>query len=327
MPAHSGDSVLPMASIGVIMAGIDHRETTDTSGGRTMMRKTLGAVALAAAATMMSGGAGAEILALVNYESKTADSLKALKITAPTARRDGLMVLDVDPASPRFGAIILDIPLPSDLVSHHIFYDRTMTKAYITALGKPELRTIDMQRFPYRVETIAVPPCQVLEDVIFSGDNRTWYLTCMGSNKVVVGSVATDDILSVIETAKPYPHGLAINQGIDRFLVSSTVRASDLGDAGETISVYQASTGWRSAISRSRTSPRPRARPRSRSCSRRGPTRRWPTSPTCTAVRCGPRAGTPRPRTSTSPRRSRSPTSAPGCHSRCTSTTPATAST
>ena len=208
-----------------------------------MMRKTLGAVALAAAATMMSGGAGAEILALVNYESKTADSLKALKITAPTARRDGLMVLDVDPASPRFGAIILDIPLPSDLVSHHIFYDRTMTKAYITALGKPELRTIDMQRFPYRVETIAVPPCQVLEDVIFSGDNRTWYLTCMGSNKVVVGNVATDAIVSVIETPKPYPHGLAVNQGIDRFLVSSTVRASDLGDAGETISVYQASTG------------------------------------------------------------------------------------
>ena len=40
----------------------------------------------------------------------------------------------------------------------------------------------------------------------------------------------------------PYPHGFAVHNGIDRALVTSTVRASDLGDAGETITVIQAST-------------------------------------------------------------------------------------
>src|SRR5262249_55493406 len=42
---------------------------------------------------------------------------------------------------------------------------------------------------------------------------------------------------------KPYRHGIAINEGIDRMLVTSPVRATDLKDAGETISVIELSTG------------------------------------------------------------------------------------
>ena len=78
---------------------------------------------------------------------------------------------------------------------------------------------------------------------MFSGDNKTWYLTCMGSDKVIVGDTATDTVKQVINTSVPYPHGIAVHDGLDRMLITSTVRASDLGDPGETISVYEMSTG------------------------------------------------------------------------------------
>ena len=81
------------------------------------------------------------------------------------------------------------------------------------------------------------------EDVIFSEDNSTWYLTCMGSHKVIVGSVKTDQIKQIIDLPAIYPHGLAVHSGIDRILTTSTVRASDLGDPGELITVIQKSTG------------------------------------------------------------------------------------
>ncbi len=192
---------------------------------------------------LSAGSVGAEILAMLNYESKPPDALKVFKNpVAGQIRREGIAILDVDPRSGNFGKILMDMPLPPDLVAHHIFYNKDATKAYVTALGKPELRVIDVTRSPYRMKTVQVPQCQIGEDVVFSNDNKTWYLTCMGSNKVIVGDTATDRVTRVIDVPK-YPHGIAVHNGIDRLLATSTVRASDLGDPGETITVIEASTG------------------------------------------------------------------------------------
>lgn len=186
----------------------------------------------------------AEILALLNYESKPNESLKDLKMPFGTqGRKEGIAIIDVDPESQNYGNILMDIPLPPDLVAHHVFYNRDATKIYLTALGKPELRVIDLTANPYRMKVIDVPDCQVGEDVVFSADNKTWYETCMGSNAVVVGNAVDDTYTRTIETPVPYPHGIAIHEGIDRMLLSSTVRASDLGDPGEEIAVFEASTG------------------------------------------------------------------------------------
>jgi DNA-binding beta-propeller fold protein YncE len=193
--------------------------------------------------------AQAEILAMINYESKPADSLKALKLsTGPlTNRAEGIAIMDVDPKSENFGKVLYDIPLPPDLVAHHIFYNKDLSKAYVTALAKSELRVIDMKKFPYRIKTVALPNCLAAEDAVVSDDNKTWYVTCMGTSKVVYGSVANDTVEGEITaTGDPfikYPHGIAIHNGIDRILVTSTVRASDLGDPGETITAIEASTG------------------------------------------------------------------------------------
>jgi DNA-binding beta-propeller fold protein YncE len=210
--------------------------------GAPMSYRTVLAVSMTALVALAPHTAAAEILAMMNYETKSPESLASLSLSAPGERREGIAVIDVDPESERFGDIIMDIPLPPDLVAHHIFYDRTMTKAYVTALGKPELRVIDMTRNPYRIKVIAVPDCQVGEDVIFSGDNATWYLTCMGTGVVVVGDTATDAVRSTVKMPIPYPHGLAVHQGIDRYIVTSTVNPADLGDPGEAVSVVKAST-------------------------------------------------------------------------------------
>jgi DNA-binding beta-propeller fold protein YncE len=183
--------------------------------------------------------ASAEILALLNYESKPDQPV----------RREGIAIMDIDPESSDFGNILMEIPLPSDLVAHHIFFNRDRTKAYVTALGKSLLHVIDLTQFPYRLRAIAVPDCLVSEDLAVSEDNRTWYLTCMGSSAVIMGDAVNDVPIKTISAAGPAgafilnPHGIAIHNGIDRVLVTSTVKPDDMAQAGETVTVLEASTG------------------------------------------------------------------------------------
>lgn len=201
-------------------------------------------VAAIAANLAWPGVGNAEILALLNYESKSPDALKAFKSPVPgQTRQEGIAVLDVQPGSPTYGKIVETIPLPPDLVAHHIFYNRDASKAYVTALGKPELRVIDMSKRPFAAKTVSVPDCAVGEDVVFSEDNKTWYLSCMGSSKLIIGDAVTDQPTKTVSLPNPYPHGIAVDNKIDRVLLTSTVRASDLGDPGENISVVEASTG------------------------------------------------------------------------------------
>lgn len=200
-----------------------------------------GAAVLAAA--IAAGPANAEILAMVNYESKPKDSLKGLKLpVGMRVRREGIAIIDVDPKSPNFGKIKQDLRLPPDHVAHHIFYNRDMTKAYITSLAKSELRVIDMTAPKLKMKRVLVPDCQAGENVILSEDNKTWYYTCMGTNRVIVGNAETDEVTNVITVPK-YPHGITIHSGIDRILTTSTVNATNLKDPGTTITEIQASTG------------------------------------------------------------------------------------
>ena len=192
-------------------------------------------------AVIVPGSARAEILAMMNYQSKPPELLKSFKLTSLQKSREGIAIIDVDPRSPDFGKILMDIPLPSE-VAHHIFYDREMKKAYVTFLGQSEMYVFDLDRFPYRLRRLVVPDCIMGEDVVFSEDNKTWYLTCMMSARVIVGDVATDKVKQVIEIPNTYPHGIAVMSDIDRILVTSTV-SGDLSDRHEFISVVEASTG------------------------------------------------------------------------------------
>jgi len=200
----------------------------------------LGVIMIALMSLMIAASsAQAEILAMLNYESKPDQMI----------RKEGLAVIDVDPISANFGKILMDIPLPYNLVAHHIFYNKDHSKAYITALGKRTLHVMDMTRFPYRLKDMEIPECKILEDLVFTEDNERWYLTCMGSDSIIMGDAMTDKVIKTISAPPPgppfirYPHGISINDGIDRLITTSTVRDSDLGDPGETVTVIEASTG------------------------------------------------------------------------------------
>ncbi len=237
--------------------------------------KKITAFLTALAMSCGAGAASAEILAMVNYESKTPDQLKQLKLSGEQERREGIAVLEVDPESPDFGRIILDMPLDPAGVAHHIFYDRTMTKAYVTSLASPPLQVMNLTEFPWRLRTVEIPNCAMAEDVIFDEANEHWYLTCMDSANVWQGRVADDAVLAEIELPGTWPHGLGVNTAIDRILVTSTV-SGDMKQAGDVVSVVRASR-WARCGSRRRTPPP--ARRRSRSC-RCPATCRRSTSPT-----------------------------------------------
>jgi len=200
------------------------------------------AVVLAVAAPFGGTPAKAEILAMMNYETKTPESLKALKLSGETPRKEGIAIIDVDPVSSEFGKILMDIPLPPDLVAHHIFYDRQQRKAYVTALGQSLLHVFDLDQHPYRLRRIELPDCKLGEDVIFSEDNTTWYVTCMMSARYIEGDVATDEIKRVVELPDSYPHGLAVASDIDRIVVTNTI-SGDFKDVRDEVIVVEASTG------------------------------------------------------------------------------------
>ena len=205
--------------------------------------KNIGIIAMAATLLVLAPlPASARILAMVNYESKTEESLHSHGIEDHGDRKEGLAVIDVDPQSETFGEIIVDIALPPNLVGHHIFYNRDMSKLYLTALGQKWIYVMDMKALDYKLRQVDVPGCVVGEDIIFSGDNKTWYMTCMGSGNIIVGDVETDTIRSVISLPMPYPHGIAISDAIDRILVTNTIK-HDLTDPGETITAVEASSG------------------------------------------------------------------------------------
>jgi DNA-binding beta-propeller fold protein YncE len=175
---------------------------------------------------------------MLNYESKPDQAV----------RKEGIAIIDVDPNSSAFGKWLMDIPLPPDLVAHHIYFNRDMSKAYITALGKSVLHVLDLKRFPYRMKAVEVPDCKVLEDVVLSEDNKTWYLTCMGSDNVIIGNAMKDEPIKTVASPSgdafiSHPHGISIHNGIDRVLVTSTIMPGDISVAGETITVLEASTG------------------------------------------------------------------------------------
>lgn len=193
-----------------------------------------GLIAAAGVLCLTATSASAEMLAITNYESKPGQEV----------RKEGLAIIDVDPASPNFGRIVENVPLPPDAVAHHIYYTPDKSKAYITALGQSAIYVMDMRAKPYEARRVDVSKCKVGENVVFSEDGSRWYMSCMGSNNVIVGDTASD--APVGEISGPglrHPHGIAIHEGIDRMLVTSTVNPETMKDAGEVITEIELSTG------------------------------------------------------------------------------------
>ncbi len=213
------------------------------------------AVVVAAALPLLTAIAPtrAEMLAMVVYETKAEESIRELRVEkTQRIREDGLAIIDLDPESEAYGKVIAKFPLPPGLAPHHQYYNPDRTKIYVTATLLPMLHVVDVTRVPYRIRRIDTPGCERLDTMVFSGDNATWWLTCIATGRVLVGDATTDTIIGEIVTPDFGPHGIGIHEGIDRIIVTETGAFSNLGEA---ILVVEASTG--KILSRHKMSDRP----------------------------------------------------------------------
>ena len=179
------------------------------------------------------------ITALINY--RTIDEKR---------EKDGLAIIDLNPHSMSFGNILQDVPVGKDVLPHHPFYNSDRTKIYNTALMGDRLYNVKIHDSKiFDVSPIDTGSCIVGEDMIFSQGGDKFYLTCMGSNNVLVFDAKTDELIDEIFSSQEdsdaytkYPHGISSNEKIDRMIVTQTVSPA-LDDPQSSVTVIEFSTG------------------------------------------------------------------------------------
>ena len=181
-----------------------------------------------------------QITALINY--RTIDESR---------QNDGLAIIDLNPHSETFGDILQDVPVGEGVLMHHPYYNSDKSKIYNTALMGERLYHVNLHdNTIFDVTPIDTGSCVVGEDMIFSQDGEKFYLTCMGSDNILVYDAKTDQLIGEIfadqeenpEAYTKYPHGISADETIDRMIVTQTVSPA-LDDPQSSVSVIEFSTG------------------------------------------------------------------------------------
>ncbi len=167
------------------------------------------------------------------------------------SKKDGLAVIDLNPNSETFGDILQDYPVGEGVLMHHPFYNSDSSKLYNSALMGERLYQVNIQDNKISdVTPIETGSCIVGEDMYFSQDGEKFYLTCMGSDNVMVFDAKTDQIIDEISASQEqnpdaftkYPHGISADENIDRMIITQTVSPA-LDDPQSSITVIEYSTG------------------------------------------------------------------------------------
>lgn len=180
------------------------------------------------------------ITALINYRA-----------IGEIREEDGLAIIDINPDSDTFGDIMQDVPVGKDVLMHHPFYNQAGSKIYNTALEGERLYRVNLhENTIFDISPIETESCIVGEDMYFSKNGDRFYLTCMGSDKIIIFDGNTDRKIGEILSDKAqnpdafvkYPHGISADETIDRMIVTETVSPA-LENPGTTVSVIEYSTG------------------------------------------------------------------------------------
>jgi DNA-binding beta-propeller fold protein YncE len=180
------------------------------------------------------------ITALINYRA-----------IGEVKQKDGLAVIDINPNSETFGDIFHDAPVGEGVLMHHPFYNSDKSKLYNTSLAGDRLYTVNIHdNTIFDITPIDTGSCIVGEDMLFSKDGTKFYLTCMGSDNVMVFDGNTDqkiDEISASQEQNPnayikYPHGISADEKIDRMILTQTVSPA-LDDPQSSVTIVEYSTG------------------------------------------------------------------------------------
>ena len=167
------------------------------------------------------------------------------------SKKDGMAIIDLNPESETFGDILQDVPVGEGVLMHHPFYNADKSKLYNTALMGERLYQVNIHDDTiFDVTPIDAGSCIVGEDMIFSKDGEKFYLTCMGSDNVLVFDAKTDQLIDEISSSQEenpdaytkYPHGISANEEIDRMIITQTVSPA-LDDPQSSVTIVEFSTG------------------------------------------------------------------------------------
>lgn len=181
------------------------------------------------------------ITALISYRA----------IDEELKQKDGLAVIDINPNSETFGDILQDAPVGEGVLMHHSYYNSDGSKLYNTALAGERLYRVNiLDNTIFDITPIETGSCMVGEDMYFSKDGTKFYLTCMGSDNVMVFDAKTDQIINEISTNHEqnqdafikYPHGISADEKINRMIVTQTVSPA-LDDPQSGVTIVEYSTG------------------------------------------------------------------------------------
>ena len=167
------------------------------------------------------------------------------------SKKDGMAIIDLNPESETFGDILQDVPVGEGVLMHHPFYNADRSKLYNTALMGDHLYQVNIHDDTiFDVTPIDAGSCIVGEDMIFSKDGEKFYLTCMGSDSVLVFDAKTDQIIDEISSSQEenpdaytkYPHGISADEKIDRMIITQTISPA-LDDPQSSVTIVEFSTG------------------------------------------------------------------------------------
>ena len=132
------------------------------------------------------------IMALVNYRA-----------IGEIREKDGLAIIDINPDSDTFGNILQDVPVGKGVFMHHPFYNQEGSKIYNTALDGERFYRINLHEDRiFDISPIETGSCDVGEDMCFGQNRDRFYLTSMGSDKIIVFDENTDEKISEISLDK-----------------------------------------------------------------------------------------------------------------------------
>ena len=197
----------------------------------------------------------AEMLAFVTYETRSEESLRALKLKVESGpNENGVAIIDLDPASMNYGKILAEYPFAAGTSPHHQYYNPNKTKLYVTATVAQVIHVFDLTRKPYGVKRIEAPGCERVDSMAFSEAGDTWWATCINTAKILVGDGIADEVVRQIDIGEFLPHGIAYRPEIDRLLVTDL--GSPAAGWGDSMLEVEASTG-RILVSHKLSGPTP----------------------------------------------------------------------
>jgi hypothetical protein len=172
---------------------------------------------------------------------------------------DGVLLVDLDPDSERFGEILQDVTIGVGVLPHHLYFNHDQTRLYTTALGGAylyEILLVNEEGSPRisGIEAVDTGGNIVGEDLFFTRDGSRYYQTFMGGRgeptggSVGVFDASTNSLLDTITAPVPddpasgvpfimYAHGITANEDIGLLMITSTIHPDLVTGVGNTVTV------------------------------------------------------------------------------------------